>query len=64
MNEKGKKEEKLMAVNVMRMPFYDYFKLTNGGYGFEVMSRNDIDFYAKECSKPFDSAFAHGKIVI
>lgn len=41
--------------------FYGYFKLTNGGYGFEVMSRNDIDRYAKEYSKSFDAAFSPWK---
>ena len=33
--------------------FYGYFKLSNGGYGFEVMSRNDIDSYAREYSPIF-----------
>ncbi|WP_029467802.1 recombinase RecT [Blautia producta] len=41
--------------------FYGYFKLTNGGYGFEVMSRNDIDRYAKEYSKSFDASFSPWK---
>lgn len=38
--------------------FYGLFKLTNGGYGFEVMSKEDIDIYAKEYSKAFDSSFS------
>lgn len=41
--------------------FYGYFKLSNGGYGFEVMSRNDIDSYAREYSKSFDAAFSPWK---
>jgi recombination protein RecT len=38
--------------------FYGLFKLTNGGYGFEVMSQADMDQYAKEYSKSFDSAYS------
>ena len=38
--------------------FYGLFKLTNGGYGFEVMSKADMDQYAKEYSKSFDSAYS------
>lgn len=41
--------------------FYGLFKLTNGGYGFEVMSKEDIDTYAKEYSKAFDSSFSPWK---
>lgn len=41
--------------------FYGLFKLTNGGYGFEVMSREDMDAYAKEYSKAFDSSFSPWK---
>lgn len=41
--------------------FYGLFKLTNGGYGFEVMSKDDIDTYAKEYSKAFDSSFSPWK---
>lgn len=33
--------------------FYGLFKLNNGGYGFEVMSKEAIDQYAKEYSKSF-----------
>lgn len=41
--------------------FYGLFKLTNGGYGFEVMSKEEIDAYAKEYSKAFDSSFSPWK---
>ena len=38
--------------------FYGLFKLNNGGYGFEVMSKEAIDQYAKEYSKSFDSTYS------
>ena len=38
--------------------FYGLFKLTNGGFGFEVMSKTAMDEYAKEYSKAFDSSFS------
>ena len=38
--------------------FYGLFKLTNGGFGFEVMSKSDIDQYAKEYSKSFESSYS------
>lgn len=41
--------------------FYGLFKLTNGGYGFEVMSKEDVDAYAKEYSKAFESSFSPWK---
>ena len=41
--------------------FYGLFKLTNGGFGFEVMSKTAIDAYAKEYSKAFDSSFSPWK---
>lgn len=41
--------------------FYGLFKLTNGGYGFEVMSKEDIDTYAREYSKAIDSSFSPWK---
>lgn len=41
--------------------FYGLFKLTNGGYGFEVMSKEDMDEYAKEYSKAFDSSYSPWK---
>lgn len=28
--------------------FYAFYRLMNGGYGFEVMSKADVDAYAKE----------------
>lgn len=33
---------------------YAMFKLVNGGYGFEVMSKDDIDKHAKKYSKSFN----------
>lgn len=41
--------------------FYGLFKLTNGGFGFEVMSKTAVDAYAKEYSKAFDSSFSPWK---
>lgn len=41
--------------------FYGLFKLTNGGYGFEVMSKQDMDAYAQEYSKAFDSSYSPWK---
>lgn len=41
--------------------FYGLFRLANGGFGFEVMSKNDMDRYAKAYSKAFDSAFSPWK---
>lgn len=41
--------------------FYGLFKLTNGGFGFEVMSKSAMDAYAKEYSKAFDSSFSPWK---
>lgn len=41
--------------------FYGLFKLVNGGYGFEVMSKTAMDDYAKEYSKAFDSSFSPWK---
>ena len=38
--------------------FYGMFKLVNGGYGFEVMSKAAMDAYAREYSKAFDSSFS------
>ena len=38
--------------------FYGLFKLTNGGFGFEVMSKTAMDDFAKEYSKAFDSSFS------
>ena len=41
--------------------FYGMFKLVNGGYGFEVMSKAAMDAYAREYSKAFDSSFSPWK---
>lgn len=41
--------------------FYGLFKLTNGGFGFEVMSKADMDAHAKAYSKTFDSSFSPWK---
>lgn len=38
--------------------FYGFFKLANGGFGFEVMGRADMDAYAKEHSESIESAFS------
>lgn len=40
---------------------YGLFKLTNGGYGFEVMTKEDIDQYAKQYSAGMDSAYSPWK---
>ena len=41
--------------------FYGFFKLVNGGFGFEVMSKEAVDTYAKEYSKSFDASFSPWK---
>lgn len=41
--------------------FYGMFKLVNGGFGFEVMSKTAVDAYAREYSKAFDSSFSPWK---
>ena len=41
--------------------FYGMFKLVNGGYGFEVMSKAAMDAYARGYSKAFDSSFSPWK---
>lgn len=41
--------------------FYGLFKLTNGGFGFEVMSKEDVDAYAREYSKGIDAQFSPWK---
>ncbi len=41
--------------------FYGLFKLTNGGFGFEVMSKTAMDAFAKEYSKSADSSFSPWK---
>lgn len=40
---------------------YALFKLQNGGYGFEVMSRQDVDIYAQKYSKAINSSFSPWK---
>ena len=37
---------------------YALYKLSDGGYGFEVMSKADIDYHAEKYSKPFTSQFS------
>ena len=59
-------EAKLIHRPVLRergeiVSFYGLFKLTNGGFGFEVMSKEDMDTYAKEYSKAFDTSFSPWK---
>jgi recombination protein RecT len=41
--------------------FYALFKLKNGGYGFEVMSREDVDSHAHVYSKGFASSYSPWK---
>ncbi len=38
--------------------FYGIFRTVNGGFGFSVMSKSDMDHYAKTYSKAFDSGFS------
>lgn len=38
--------------------FYALYKLQNGGWGFEVWSRQDIDAYAKKYSKAYESSYS------
>ena len=40
---------------------YALFKLQNGGYGFEVMSKKDVDNYAQKYSKAINSSFSPWK---
>lgn len=40
---------------------YALFKLQNGGYGFEVMSKTDIDEHAKKYSKAVNSSYSPWK---
>ena len=41
--------------------FYGIFRTVNGGYGFSVMSKNDMDNFAKTYSKAFDSSYSPWK---
>lgn len=38
--------------------FYAVFKLSNGGYGFKIMSKEEIDAHAKEYSKAFGTNYS------
>ena len=38
--------------------FYALFKLDNGGYGFEVMSKQDMDTFAQKYSKGISSSYS------
>lgn len=40
---------------------YAMFKLVNGGYGFEVMSKHDVENHARQYSKGYDSSFSPWK---
>lgn len=40
---------------------YAMFKTVNGGFGFEVMSKNAIEAHAKQYSKAYDSSFSPWK---
>lgn len=40
---------------------YALFKLENGGYGFEVMSKHDIELHAQRYSKGIDSKYSPWK---
>ena len=42
--------------------FYAIFKLNNGGFGFSVMSKEDMDQYASQYSKSFGSSSSPWKI--
>ena len=41
--------------------FYGIFRTVNGGFGFSVMSKNDMDNYAKRYSKAYDSSYSPWK---
>lgn len=41
--------------------FYGIFRTVNGGYGMSVMSKADMDNYAKTYSKAFDSSYSPWK---
>ena len=41
--------------------FYGIFRTVNGGFGFSVMSKADMDTFAKTYSKAFDSGFSPWK---
>lgn len=41
--------------------FYAVFTLVNGGFGFEVMSKEDVDTHAKKYSQGFNSSYSPWK---
>ena len=41
--------------------FYGIFRTVNGGYGMAVMSKAEMDIYAKTYSKAFDSSYSPWK---
>lgn len=41
--------------------FYGLFRTVNGGYGFSVMSKAEMDVHAKQYSKAFDSSYSPWK---
>ncbi len=41
--------------------FYGLFRTVNGGYGFSVMSKLEMDVYAKQYSKAFESSYSPWK---
>ncbi len=41
--------------------FYGIFRTVNGGFGFSVMSKADMDLYAKTYSKAFESNYSPWK---
>lgn len=41
--------------------FYGLFKTSNGGYGFSVMSKHEMDLYASNYSKAFGSSYSPWK---
>lgn len=41
--------------------FYGIFRTVNGGFGFHVMSKADMDQYARNYSKAFDSSYSPWK---
>ena len=43
------------------MYFYGIFRTVNGGFGFSVMSKADMDQYAKTYSKAFDTSYSPWK---
>ena len=49
----------LQSFNIREAVFYyGVFHTVGGGYGFSVMSKADMDEYAKTYSKAFDSSYS------